>query len=120
MAGPFPLLTDEHISKALIKTLRDRGWDVVRAVDVFGQRTDDKILFEYAAEKGRVLVTTDAGLEAIAIRWLREWRAFPGLVIWAQEHQRVMSEGDLLREFEDLAAKEGVFAYPVHHIKPRP
>jgi hypothetical protein len=66
-----------------------------------------------------VLVTTDAGLEAIAIRWLREWRAFPGLVIWAQEHQRVMSEGDLLREFEDLAAKEGAFAYPVHHIKPR-
>ena len=64
MAGPFPLLTDEHISKALIKTLRDRGWDVVRAVDVFGQRTDDQILFEYAAEKGRVLVTTDAGLEA--------------------------------------------------------
>jgi uncharacterized protein DUF5615 len=93
VAGTFPLLTDEHISKALIKALQDRGWDAVRAVDVFGQRTDDQVLFEYAAEKGRVLVTTDAGLEAIAIRWLREWRAFPGLVIWTQQHQRVMSEG---------------------------
>jgi hypothetical protein len=119
VAGPFPLLTDEHISKALIKTLRDHGWNVVCAVDVFGQRTDDQILFEHAAENGRVLVTTDAGLEAIAIRWLREWRVFPGLVIWAQEHQRVMSEGDFLREFEELAAKDEAFAYPVHHIKPR-
>ena len=119
MAGSFPVLSDEHISKALIRGLRDRGWDVVRAVDVFGQRTDDQILFEYAAENGRVLVTTDAGLEAIAIRWLREWRAFPGLVIWAQEHQRVMSEGDFLAEFENLAAKEDAFAYPVHHVKPR-
>lgn len=119
MAGPFPLLTDEHISSALIKTLRDHGWDVVRAVDVFGQRTDDQTLFEYAAAQGRVLVTTDAGLEAIAIRWLREWRAFPGLVIWAQGQQRLMSEGDFLREFENLAAEEGAFAYPVHHVKPR-
>jgi hypothetical protein len=117
--GPFPLLTDEHISNSLVETLRHRGWDVVRAVDVFGQRTDDQILFEHAAAEGRVLVTTDAGVEAIAIRWLREWRAFPGLVIWAQRHQRVMSEGDFLGEFEELAARGDAFAYPVHHIKPR-
>ncbi len=88
-------------------------------MDVFGQRTDDPVLLEYAAEKGRVLVTTDMGLEAIAIRWLREWRAFPGLIIWAQRHQRVMSEGDLLREFEELSTKANAFAYPVHHITPR-
>jgi hypothetical protein len=119
VAGPSPLLADEHISKALIKALRDRGWDVVRPVDVFGQRTDDQVLLEYAAEHGRILVTTDPGLEAIAIRWLREWRAFPGLVIWAQEHQRVMTEGDFRREFDELAAKEDAFAYPVQHIKPR-
>lgn len=119
MAGSFPLLTDEHISKALIKALRDRGWDVVRAVDVFGQRTDDEILLEYAAQQGRVLVTTDVRLEAIAVRWLREWRTFPGLVLWAQEHQRAMSEGDFLREFEELAAREDAFTYPIHHIKPR-
>lgn len=115
MAGRFPLLTDEHISKAL----RDRGWDVVRAVDVFGQRTDDERLFEYAAQEQRALVTTDAAPEAIAIRWLREWLTFRGLILWAQQHQRVMSEGDFLREFEDLAAKDDALACPVHHIKPR-
>jgi hypothetical protein len=115
----FPLLTDEHISKALIKGLRDRGWDVVRAIDVFGQRTDDEILFKYAADEGRVLVTTDAPLEAIAIRWLREWRLFPGLVLWAQEHQRVMSEGDFLWDFDELADRPDALAYPIHHVKPR-
>jgi len=118
VAGPFPLLTDEHISKALIKALRDRGWDAV-AVDVFGQRTDDEQLFAYAAEQGRALVTTDAAIEAIAIRWLREWRTFPGLILWAQQHQRVMSAGDFLQEFDDLAAKQDALAYPIHHIKPR-
>jgi Domain of unknown function (DUF5615) len=119
VAGTFPLLTDEHISKALIKALHERGWDVVRAVDVFGQRSDDEQLFTYAAEQGRALVTTDAAVEAIAIRWLREWRLFRGLVLWAQEHQRVMSTGDFLKEFDDLARKEEALAYPIHHIKPR-
>lgn len=58
MPRRFPLLTDEHISKALIKALRERGWDVIRAIDVFGQKTDDQVLFEYAIEHERVFVTT--------------------------------------------------------------
>jgi hypothetical protein len=119
MAGPFPLLTDEHISKALVNALRERGWDVVRAVDVFGQKTDDEALFEYAAREGRVFVTTDGPAEAIGIRWLREWRSFPGLIIWAQDHQRAMSVGDFLQEFDALATADAPLAYPIHHIKPR-
>ena len=31
MAG-FPLLTDNHVRQPIIKALRARGWDVVRAV----------------------------------------------------------------------------------------
>jgi hypothetical protein len=45
MAGLLPLLTDEHISRALVEGLRARGWDVLRAVDVFGQRTGDDLIF---------------------------------------------------------------------------
>jgi len=36
--GPFALFTDEHISKALVKALRESGWDVVRAIEAFGIR----------------------------------------------------------------------------------
>jgi len=43
-------LTDENVDGPLIKALSARGWDVARAVDVFGERTDDETLFGYAAE----------------------------------------------------------------------
>jgi predicted nuclease of predicted toxin-antitoxin system len=85
----FPLLTDEHIPDALVEGLRARGWDVVRAVDVFGQKTDDDIIFEHAAREGRVIITTDNDFETIAERWLREWRPFPGVILWQQRHRHL-------------------------------
>lgn len=54
MPGRFALFTDENVDGPLIKALSARGWDVVRAVDVFGERTDDDVLFSYAAEHRRV------------------------------------------------------------------
>jgi len=119
MAGLFPLLTDEHISNALVEGLRARGWDVLRAVDVFGQKTDDDLIFAYALEHGRVVITTDRGFEKTAVRWMREWKTVPGIIIWAQEHQREMSEGDFLLEFDAIAVADDPLAYPVYHIKPR-
>ena len=55
MAGPFPLYTDEDVHGHLIKALRQQGWDVVRAVNVFPQGTDDEAHFEYATKENRVL-----------------------------------------------------------------
>jgi hypothetical protein len=43
--GRFAIFTDENVDGPLIKALSARGWDVVRAVDVFGERTDDEALF---------------------------------------------------------------------------
>jgi hypothetical protein len=34
MAGRFPLLLDQHIPQALAQALRERGWAVVRVVDL--------------------------------------------------------------------------------------
>ena len=120
MPGPFALFTDEHISKALVKALRESRWDVVRAIEVFGEETDDERLFEYAAENGRVFVTTDEDFEAIAARWLSQWRHFRGLIIWKQDRQREISVGGFLGEFEALSARSDDFGgYPVFHIKPR-
>lgn len=80
MPSRFPLFTDENIAGLLIKALVARGWDVERAVDVFGEKTDDEVLFAHTAEQGRVFVTADQPAEAIAIRWLREGRAFHGMI----------------------------------------
>ena len=100
----------------MIKALIARGWDVVRAVDVFGERTDDDVLFAYAAEQGRVLVTEDRPAEAVAIRWLREGRAFRGMIRCTSSKASV---GELVAAFETLAEAEAPFGgYPIVHLKP--
>ncbi|MGH9463118.1 MAG: DUF5615 family PIN-like protein, partial [Vicinamibacteria bacterium] len=86
MPGRFPLLTDEHIRQPLIKALISDGWDVLRAVDVFPEGTDDEILFEYAARKGRVFVSCDEPAQKIPRRWLREGRPFRGMICWPLRH----------------------------------
>jgi hypothetical protein len=116
VAGRFPLFTDENVDGPLIKALSARGWDVVRAVDVFGERTDDEVLFAYAAEHGRVFVTGDRPTEAIAIRWLRERRGFRGMI---RCQTGAMSVGDLGAAFEKLAEEEDPFgSYAIIHVKP--
>ena len=116
MAGRFALLTDENIPGPLIKALIARGWDVVRAVDVFGERTDDEVLFAYAADQTRVFVTEDRPAEAVAIRWLREGHVFRGMI---RCPARKMSVGDMVEAFERLAMVEAPFAgYSIIHLKP--
>ena len=117
MPGRFALLTDEHIGGSLIKGLRKRGWDIVRAVDVFGERTDDDVLFAYAAENGRVFVTDDRPCEAVAIRWLREGRSFRGMIRCPQQGE--MSVGELLEAFEELSKGEPFSGYPIVYLKPK-
>ena len=71
VGGRFPLLTDIHVHDALVQVLRRKGWTVLRAVDVLPANAEDDVLFAYAAEHDRVLVTNDRPLEAIAKRWMR-------------------------------------------------
>ncbi len=94
MPGRFPLLTDENIPGPLIDALRSAGWDVLHARDVFGENTDDDILFEHAASQQRVLVSTDQDHLQIADRWLRAGKPFR-MVWWTQA------------PYSALAAKEG-------------
>lgn len=115
MPGRFALFTDENVDGPLIKALSARGWDVVRAVDVFGERTDDDVLFSYAAEHRRVFVTGDRPAEAVAIRWLREGRGFRGMI---RCQTGVMGVGDLLTAFERLAEIQDPFGgYAIVYLK---
>ena len=118
MAGRFPLYTDENVKGQLVKALQDRGWDLVRAVDMLAEGTEDEDQFESAAKENRVFVSSDEPFVAIAYRWLREGRPFR-MVTWPQEHHKKLTIGDFVREFEALAEREEPFAYPIVHLKPQ-
>lgn len=51
----FSLFTDANIDGHLIRALRQRGWELERAVDHFPQDEDDDVLFEHAAKENLVL-----------------------------------------------------------------
>ena len=92
---------------------------MVRAIDIYPERTKDEILFERAAADDRVFVTNDRSAEAIAIRWLNEGRRFRAMVAWSVETYEHRSIGDLAQDLEDLAKELDPFAYPVRHLKAR-
>ena len=118
MARGFAVFTDNHVQQAVVDGLVAAGWDVVRAIDVFPGSTADAVLFEHAAKEGRVFVTNDEDLLAIAAAWLEAGRSFRGLVYWHEEDYAVMTTGEILSAFEALARKLP-FAYPVHFVTPR-
>ena len=74
MAGRFALYTDADVHGPLILALRRRGWDLVRAIDLYPPGTADAVHFERAAQENRVLISNDQDMEVIANRWLAEGR----------------------------------------------
>ena len=117
MAGHFPLYTDADVHGPLIVALRARGWDVVRAIDLYPQGTSDAVHFERAAKENRVLVSNDQDMEVTANRWLAEGRPFRGLILCPQEHYKRKGYGELVANIEALSEP---FPHPVIHLKPGP
>ena len=117
MAG-FALLTDNHVRDSIIQALRRAAWDVVRAVDLFGEKNDDEELLAWAAANGRVLATCDKGLQRIARRWLDQGRPFR-MVFWPLERHREMTDGDMVEAFQAMVGNPNAFAFPIEHIKPK-
>jgi predicted nuclease of predicted toxin-antitoxin system len=113
--GRFPLFTDENIDGPIIRGLRQRGWDVQHATKELGEGTKDAPLFQLAASLDRVFVSTDKDMLKLGKDWLRAGRAFR-MIWWEQsETQRIHSV--VLDAFDELAAKDDVFAYPIAHLK---
>jgi hypothetical protein len=100
-----------------VGALRAHGFTVVRSVDVFPERTEDGVLFEYAAREGLVFVTSDKGIHAVARAWLDGGRPFR-MVFWRFAHHMRMSDGDFVRALEALSRRPDAFAYSVEYIKP--
>jgi hypothetical protein len=120
VSGRFPLYTDADIRGPLIRRLLHAGWDVLRAIDEYPERTKDPLHFRRAAELGRVLVTSDEHHEALAVEWYEAGRSFPGLIIWRQALNEQMGYGELLQVFEELARQDDPFSsYPIIRIWPK-
>lgn len=72
MPGRFPLYIDADIRGQVVEGLKRNGWDLLRAVDVYPERTLDPIHFKEAANRGRVLVGHDLHQLKFALKWLKE------------------------------------------------
>lgn len=116
MPGRFPLFTDENVDGPIIRGLRQRGWDVQHATEEFGEKTSDTPLLEHASRLGRVMASTDKHLLRIGRRWAKEGRAFR-LIWWEQKETQRILVSVVLDAFDDLAAKEHAFLYPIEYLK---
>lgn len=120
MAGRFRLYTDTDVNGPVVKALQTAAWDILRGIDAYPERASDRVHFARAAQEGRVLVSNDIDMKAIAERWFLEGSSFPGLVWWPRSHYAVMSPGDFAATFEELAGQDQPFsAYPIVHLKPK-
>jgi predicted nuclease of predicted toxin-antitoxin system len=78
------LLTDEHISKRLIRglLLREPELDLVRMQDVGLRTGDDASILAWAAQEGRVLITSDAStIPDIANERLARGQPMSGVIL---------------------------------------
>ncbi len=118
--GRFVILTDEHLTYALVKALRKAGWLVRRVEDEPGLgkgKLDDEI-FAYAAEQSWIWLSRDEAAVVHPAAWQRAGKPFKGMLVWSQRYHRVMSIGDVLRQIESLAEEDDPFAAGVRFIKP--
>jgi len=116
VASRFPLFADNHVQQAIVDGLIQRGWDVVRAIDLFPEGTGDDVLFEHAVKDRRVMVTNDGGIRNTGRRWHDEGRAFPGLVYWPQKYYRNARPGYFIGVIEAMAEEENPFVNPIRFI----
>jgi predicted nuclease of predicted toxin-antitoxin system len=116
--GRFPLFTDENIDGPIIRGLRQRGWDVLHATKELGEETKDAPLFQLAARLDRVFVSTDRHMLQLAKKWLEANRPFR-MIWWEQSETQRIHLSVVLDAFEDLAAQDDVFAYPIAYLKLR-
>jgi len=95
------LYTDENVDQRIIHGLRRRAVDVLTAQDASMRGTlPDVRHLEFALARGRVLLTSDTDLLAIADQWGAEGRFHRGVIFY---HQRWTSIGQVVREVHSMA-----------------
>ena len=93
--------TDEHVSHAIVRSLRARGMDVESVTERGGQGTPDDRLLDQALAEERAMLTCDTDFLRLANeRWAAGIKFAP-IFFWAQQQRTV---GQVVREVIQLAA----------------
>ena len=119
MAGRFPLYTDADVRGRYVSALRLAGWDILRAIDLYPERTLDHLHFKRAALEKRVLVANDSDMLVLAELAVARGERFCGLVWWHRSLEYKLSGGQFVERFEELAAEDVPFAYPIRILSSR-
>ena len=77
---PIPFYMDVHVHGAVTEQLRRRGVDVLTSQEDSTDRLPDDQLLHKSAALGRILVSYDIGLKALAEDWQRQQTPFGGLI----------------------------------------
>ncbi len=121
MAGRFPLLVDEHVPRALVQALRQRGWTVVRVVEVkseLGLGADDEQVFSYARDHSYVVLSSDERALWRPRQHREHGDEFSGMLCWPQRHRGRMTIGEAVEAIERLALEDSPFAYGYRFLQP--
>lgn len=97
---PIRLYVDVHVPQAIVDQLRERGVDVLTAIEDGAREFTDSELLERARELGRAVFTQDIGFKALAEDWQRQGRPFAGLIFG---HQWGGTIGQFVKDLELIA-----------------
>ena len=78
---PFRFLFDEHVSAPAGRALRQRGVDVVNAVEVGLKEADDAEVLAWATDESRIVVTRNyRDFAPLVAEYAAAGRPFPGVL----------------------------------------
>ena len=97
---PIALYMDVHVPQAITEQWRLRGVDVLTAIENGADELDDDVLLEHVRSVGRVIFTQDIRFRAMAEDWIRQGRAFAGLIFGRQLGASI---GQFVRDLQLIA-----------------
>jgi hypothetical protein len=121
-AGPsrVKLALDHHYSPLIARGLRERGFDVVAAVEVGWEAEEDEPLLVLCKGAERCLLTNNVGDFAVIARaWQTEGRTHAGLIFtsdvgWPRSRDTIDRYVDALAEL--MTANTAGFADRIHWL----
>lgn len=74
------LLVDNQLPLALARYLAANGWDCVHVQDIGLDAVEDRIIWQYAKERGLAIITKDEDFQLFA----NAQRSIPPQVVWVR------------------------------------
>jgi hypothetical protein len=116
------LALDHHYSPLIAANLRERGHDVVAAIEQAWDRLEDEQLLNKCSQQHRALLTNNVADFAIIVRnWQAEGKSHCGLVFtsdhrWPRNKQMIGEFVRTLEEFLNTHPGENTFTDRVHWL----